>query len=411
MPSNVTATSSSRPTEIISPDTRFAAAPLAYKYRDYSVPGEELQDKATGEIFIRRPADGKIVSYFQNKRYLYEQANELNIVLSSNTDYVYNRTKEGSMYAFVDYDITTITKEERQNILTTNLIFGEGRYGIDFKLSVDTNKFICRLTTRDSDKAIIEYLTSLYDRVCKNYVGPDSTLNAEASFYTIYPMWDMSNALITYTVTATDGVETKEYTHTEGVRLNDATCLDIGKNQIDADFISGCTGISVKLESVEYRKPRFVIDHLSYFGDVDELTRELTAMCYSGDGLAAYVHNCGIALFADSMEDVNTNPENGTLVCVTETTFMLKYLSKMRSISTNSAVLLRVTEPDAEDWLVGVVWAEFAREISKGGATQVNPTVNTFEDLEEYYAPDATMYVSLSSDPSDEDAIYVEVVD
>jgi len=49
------------------PDMRFATTFISNKYRDFAVKGEVLMDKATGEIFTKRPEDGRVVSFFQNK--------------------------------------------------------------------------------------------------------------------------------------------------------------------------------------------------------------------------------------------------------------------------------------------------------------------------------------------------------
>ena len=57
---------SKRPTFITKPNSRFATTMLSTEYRDYAVRGEEIVDKATGELFIKRPVDGKIISFHQN---------------------------------------------------------------------------------------------------------------------------------------------------------------------------------------------------------------------------------------------------------------------------------------------------------------------------------------------------------
>ena len=65
-----TTADSYKPTNVEQPDMRFATTFLSNKYRDYAVKGESLMDKATGEIFTKRPLDGRVVSFFQNKKYI-----------------------------------------------------------------------------------------------------------------------------------------------------------------------------------------------------------------------------------------------------------------------------------------------------------------------------------------------------
>lgn len=403
---DVTSFSSSNPTTVYSPDSRFALAPISYKYRDYAVNGEMLQDKATGEIFIKRPEDGKVVSYFQNKRYLYEQANELNIVISSNTDYTYDRQNKAGMYSFVDYDVVTIQEEVPKDILTENLVFGTDRYGVTFPLSVKTNKFIIRLTNRDTDKGPVEYLTSLYDSVLDGYNGENVILEAEARMYRTYSDWVYDNVLVNFQVHVVNEDEEMTYSLTRAARLNEASCLDIGQIQIDQDFPDGYTDISVKLLSVEYRKIQFVMQHMELFGDPVEIQAALDKMCYP-DG-KVYVYNCGIGVFTDSIDDVNSNPVNGTLICLLDTVFTMRYISKMRSSTNGGGTILRVIEPDDQDWFIGSVWAEFVRQVDKDGIIIENPTATTIHDLEKYYSYDQRLSVIFTADITDTDNIYIE---
>ena len=60
------------PTYVAQPDMRFASGFLSHEYRDYAVKGESMVDKSSGELFIKRPTDGRVVSFFQNKKYLDE---------------------------------------------------------------------------------------------------------------------------------------------------------------------------------------------------------------------------------------------------------------------------------------------------------------------------------------------------
>ena len=65
---NQTLSSDLKPIIQARPDQRFAATFLSSKNRKFAVKGESLMDKATGEIFTKRYADGKVVSFFQNKK-------------------------------------------------------------------------------------------------------------------------------------------------------------------------------------------------------------------------------------------------------------------------------------------------------------------------------------------------------
>ena len=58
-----------KPTFVAKPDMRFATTFIGSQYRDYSVNGESIMDKATGELMLKRPADGRVISFNQNKKY------------------------------------------------------------------------------------------------------------------------------------------------------------------------------------------------------------------------------------------------------------------------------------------------------------------------------------------------------
>lgn len=406
MPTSVTDVTSSRPTEVVDPDTRFGFAPLSYKYRDYAVNGEMLQDKATGEIFIKRPNDGKVVSYFQNKRYLYEQVTELNTILSSNTDYVFNRTNKSGMYSFVDYDLATITMDTPLDIIEHDMRFGSGDiYGLEFPVSVDTNKFICRLTTRDTDKPAIEYITGLYDGVLDGYNGSNVLLQQESEMFRTYPKWIYDNALITFSVTVTKDDIERRYTVTDSVRLNDASCVDIGRAQIDVDFPDGYDSCLVHMISIEYRKLHFVLQHPELFGDPNVIMANFRDMCYP-DGVL-YNYYCGIGVFTDDISEVKTNPKNGTLICLMDIVFTLRYISKIKGAVQGGSILLRNDEPLDDEWFPGSIWAEYCRDVKEHGEMIIHPTATTFRDLEIYYSTDTRLNVSLTTDPNDVDDILV----
>ena len=82
-------TSDLHPTYVAQPDMRFASGFLSNEYRDYAVKGESMVDKSSGELFIKRPTDGRVVSFFQNKKYLDELMFELRVLLNCNASFTF----------------------------------------------------------------------------------------------------------------------------------------------------------------------------------------------------------------------------------------------------------------------------------------------------------------------------------
>ena len=72
----------SLPTIITKPNQRYAATFLSTKYRKYAANGEVLKDNTSGEIYLKRKDDGKVVSFFQNKKYMHDLTLELRVLLS-----------------------------------------------------------------------------------------------------------------------------------------------------------------------------------------------------------------------------------------------------------------------------------------------------------------------------------------
>ena len=110
--------SANKPTILSEPDTRFATSMLSTKYRKHAVPGEVLMDKTSGEIFIKRPSDEKIVSFFQNKQLYYDLLMELRMNLVNNSNVIKTPlnsneyTGESFLYS-VNFDLANLYNNYR----------------------------------------------------------------------------------------------------------------------------------------------------------------------------------------------------------------------------------------------------------------------------------------------------------
>ena len=88
MPETPISASDLRPSYVAQPDMRFATTFISNDLRDYSVNGEAIMDKSSGELYIKRPHDGRVVSFFQNKKYMDELMFELRVLLNNNAHYL-----------------------------------------------------------------------------------------------------------------------------------------------------------------------------------------------------------------------------------------------------------------------------------------------------------------------------------
>ena len=110
-----------KPNYVTKADQRFATTFISNKYRDYAVNGEAIMDKATGELFIKRPADGRVYSYFQNKKYMEDLMLNLQVMLTNNPTYTYPpETDVRAFYTSVDYDVMRMYDDKEHDIKTKN---------------------------------------------------------------------------------------------------------------------------------------------------------------------------------------------------------------------------------------------------------------------------------------------------
>ena len=64
-------------------DVRFGSSFLDITKHEKSVLGEIMTDKLTGEVYIKRPQDGKLISFRQKSHTVYEAVQEFNIQYQS----------------------------------------------------------------------------------------------------------------------------------------------------------------------------------------------------------------------------------------------------------------------------------------------------------------------------------------
>ena len=98
----IVVSSTNRPTHYTTPDMRFGTTFLSTEYRDYAVEGEVLIDKISGEIFMKRPSDGRIISFHQNKKYMHDLVLELRVLLTNNESFLYPVNNKSAYYVNTD---------------------------------------------------------------------------------------------------------------------------------------------------------------------------------------------------------------------------------------------------------------------------------------------------------------------
>ena len=216
-----------KPTTTVTPDTRFGTTFLSLKYRDRAVNGEAIMDKSSGELYLKR-ADGKIVSFYQNKKLIEELATYVGSALDDNPNFRYPSVNDDEFFVSMNYDLVAINNEVLYNIFTDDVYILGAPNDINkltFNVGKNTNGFFCRNCTRDVDKPLVEVLTRTYNNYFKNYSGSNEAFIFEKNKFA-NPKWENCNATIVYSLVTTKNGNTTMYNNlTDYIRLNEDTCV------------------------------------------------------------------------------------------------------------------------------------------------------------------------------------------
>jgi len=386
------------------PDMRFATTFISNKYRDFAVKGEVLMDKATGEIFTKRPEDGRVVSFFQNKKYMSELMLDLRVLLNNNSSFTYPKIDDvGACYLSTDYDMMSLYQNKDISITNNNQVIpntSEDITKLQFNLSKKTNGFFCRLSSRDADKAAIEWITNQYNIICKNYTGNDVDFLDEKAKFNSIEKWEDSNAAIEYEILITNHGETTIYKVTDYVRINEESCI-LFPPIVHDDIDENTEQITVRVLSFTYDKLHFMFNHESALGN--SFTEGLARFMYPDQSF--FIRYCNICSFVDNSEDIKLLG-NEFIIALMDVPYVRRYMMKLNA-NTDTNIILSPTRPDDDEWSVNGIWAEQVRDVFKGGYTINLECEVNLKQLELYLAEnDDTDYVNMSSVPTDRD-IYI----
>lgn len=389
------------------PDMRFATTFISNKYRDFAVKGEVIMDKATGEIFTKRPEDGRVVSFFQNKKYMTDLMMDLRILLNNNRAFRYpNIDDANACYLSTDYDIMCLYDNKDISIIETDQYIPNhsDATSLQFNLSLKTNGFFCRLTSRDADKAVIEWLTSQYNAIVKNYEGTELVFLEEKKKFNLIEKWEDSNATINYQVIIKNPTETATYDVADHVRINEETCI-LFPNIVFDDIHEETQSISVKIKSIVYDKIHFMFNHKETLGV--NFTDGLAKFLYADNNI--FIRYCNICSFVDKSEDIKLLG-NEFIVVLMDVPYVRRYMMKLNTDG-DTNIILSPVRPSDDIWSVNGIWAEQIRDVFKGGYTINLECEVNLKQLEMYLAEnDDTEYVNLSTVPTSTDIYLSEEV-
>jgi len=404
-----------RPTYVSKPDIRFATTFLSHEYRDYSVEGEALMDKMTGELFIKRPVDGRVLSFEQNKKYAYDQVLELRILLTNNEDFTYPGKNNNAYYVSTNYDLVTINKDVPNDILVSNNteIASEGASGVDlrntlsFNISGECNGFFITPTTRDADKTIVRILSNLYDEYICNYDGSDPAIKAEQRKFQTIEKWKDSDIILSYKISITLDGSTTTYDATDYIRFNEGCCVLFPKN-ITERYPYGYDSAKVIITKLDYYKMHFVQTLSSDITGLDDDTTVLESvseyLCPDGK---VYCQWANIVSFVDTYKDLRLLG-NEVTVGFLDIPYIRRYMTKMAKLKRASEFIQSSARPNDEEWGANAVWAEMVRTIGLKGEVVNHNSESDLKELEMIISKNNFGYVDINTDITVKKDIYLE---
>lgn len=391
------------PTIISKPNQRFATTALSTKYRVKAVNGEILKDEVTGEIFYKRKEDGKVVSFFQNKKQIQDLVLELRILLNTNMGFRYPADTESSFFISTNYDLTLLNKEKLLDIYTSNLSIDNSNkdsiYTYHFKISNVCNGFFMEVDSRDCDKPAIEVTTNYYNQFMKNYVGDSALFLAEKEKFN-KTKWEESNATIRYRVKCIKGGMTKIYECEDYVRMNEHCFINLPDLDIMTDFGGHPESMEIFIDQITFDKLQFMFKNAGLIGG--NYSTLLKKYMYEDNRLEVQLAN--VMYFVDRPEDWE-ELGNEIVVAFMDTPYFFEYMGNVATLNDNGDFIFSVRRPYSNEWKVNGVWAEMIRTIDINGDVKNTGSENSdrWRELEEIFGPNRIHHGKFTFDETKRD--------
>ena len=397
------------PTTVTLPNVRYGSSFLDKKYKKYAELGEVVMDKITGEILVKRKADGKLISFVQNDKYLHDIMIELRILMKNNTDWTFPSTNE-SWFVSSDFNVTDITGTTADILTNYELEFPntslDEKNRFEFYVSKESNGFYMRPISRDTDKNIIEYLTNLYNITFQTYSGINESFAAEKEKFANADYYG-SNAEVTFSITVagTSNATSKQQTFSGSsyIRINEETFVRFPENY-DYAF-DEITSIKVTINQITFSKFDMVNQYMKSETNFDKtMYNKLIA-----PDNAAIIEHVNVMEFVDNG---NTIPSNDNIVTIAllDTAFVLEYVGKVDKLAGSAGYIPSVTRPTSDLWTINNAWGEIVRIVRASGQTGPTEHETDMDALEKYIYNTEGISTNFTFNPDDLTDIYIKDV-
>lgn len=393
------------------PDVRYGVSFLSNKYRNNAVRGEVMMDKATGEIFLRRTTDGRVVSFQQGHVDLNDILFDLRVMLASNTSFSTptNLAFPDSCYVTMDFDLMRMNDNEELDITSNNITSNvdSSTHMIYFQLAKNTNGFGFKMMPRDTDRGIISWATATYNSVCKLYNGTNADILAEKQKFSDLSNYDEADARIYYDVIITnqDGTTTA-YSFDACVAMAAVNTIVFPEN-FPVGELTSSKAVYIKISSIEFDKLHFVLAHYKEFNNSEDYIAMYDKIKPADDHI--YFRYCTVSYYIDSVNDLILTGNN-FITSVISTATVDAYLAQMNSITSDVPILFTPLRPSDGLWSQNALWLEQSRDVGQGSEEVIYDSETSFKQLEDYLAgnPDDS-FIDIST-MKEENTIFIKKI-
>ena len=395
-------------------DVRYGSSFLSVSKKNQAQHGEILTDKMTGEVYIVRPTDGKIISFSQKSQTVYDAVREFNLQFQSSSGYTYPDITGSYLLGtrFIKEQFLDVSKQT--DILVTNKV----DLLDTFEISTKTNGFFIKPVMRHGDKNVCGLLSGMFaNDEASNFSSNVKSFSAwlnDSPLYngTEYPTWaslegwDTSDALVSYklTIYGTVGGVSKTTVYNNQIapiKVNEYTCV-----RFKSDAFTGISDIS----RVEVQIQKFLFPKLQYERYCAQDSSSSTGLSVAisrlmETDLKVVFQYDDLFYFIDGPSQVPVPTEDLSINTCVDVDFVNHAISNIQNASGAKAVQVQVEEP--ESWPVDTMWAEEIRDVL--GADDVRDTgaATKFSSLEEKIYHNGDSYVTFTNDSFNKENILI----
>ena len=415
--------------EHYTPDVRFGMSFLDEKYQSKAVKGEVLIDKVDAELFLKRPIDGKLISFMRRNSNLYDTVNELNTEIQANQSFIYPDTDESDLYSSLYFDFFNICGGIDYNILLQKDIeFSSGSTNRDnqihFKVSKNSNGFFLKLKSRENDRKVLSFLNSEF-----NTKYPNALANSKDDYiYSTANYWEYGNAslILRYEINGYDTkneLKTFSFNSIINVRINENRLIRIPNlfihngvmcygTSVDDIKLTKINRTDVYITKISFPKLYYMRSNV-YVADKLDPKSPMYDIAYASIIEAdncAYLKTIEVSAFINGLPDIPTDNSNIFVNQIMDISFMYQYMSRIRKINGGNGIILSEKEPHDLVWTVNNVWAEIINTVTQGNIKYPNTSDNAtkISELEDFLFGIRYINTEITENPANEAALLVE---